>query len=281
MRYEDINKLFIEEFPEFKRSYTNFFIDNEVREDEFQYIFYEGLVERILHILLTMKENWKRTDLLRKLFTFIEQMVCSNNDEIINLAHIAFFEYRDDLWYIKSWNFMSLNLINMTRGDDFDYNFCDDNVDVCDSEEIIDLFGIRIDLYNIFKGLGIKNDEIPGITSIEAYKQYDTLADAKKDSNTVMLLGRFGTSIPYIICPVAKINCDEKTLERLSEYLVKKDRKIKDANKVITRYYFSMPKGERIWNMNSNIYKHSRYNFEVWVNTSFNRKKSKILNLLS
>lgn len=281
MGYEYINKLFLNKFPEFGRSYAYFFKDNEVCEEEWQYIFYENLVCVILDILLAMDYSKKRNELLKRLFTFIESMIYSEDIDVVNLTHIAFFEYRDYTWLRKASHFMSENLVEeISEYIPMEGQYID-KPDIDIDEETNDVYGVRIDLYNVFLNYGVKNYEIPGITSIESYDQYKTIGEAKKDNNSAVFLGRFGTSLPYIICPVSKVNCDENTLRSLSEYLVEYDLETKDDNKSISLYIFSILNGEKIWNMNVATHKHTRYNFDIWINPCFKKIEQNIMDVLS
>jgi IS1 family transposase len=280
MKYAEVNKLFIKEFPEFSESYSYFFNDNVVKEDEYQYTFYEGLVVTIIDILLGMRETTKGNELLKRLFAFAESMICSDDTDVTNLAYIAFFEYRDDVWLRKASHFMTSTLVNKlsgyipVRGDDIPIS------NSASADDINDIYGIRIDLNKILFDYGIRNYEIPGITSIERYNQYKTINEAKIDNNSTLFLGRFGTARPYVICPISKVNCDENSLILLLEYLIQNDIKYVDDNKSTSMYLSYIPSGERIWNMDSPTSKHLRYSLEVWINPCFERIEHNVVEFL-
>lgn len=280
MKYAEINKLFIKEFPEFSESYSYFFNDNEVNEDEYQYIFYEDLVVTIIDILLGMRETTKGNELLKRLFSFVEVLTCSDDTEVTNLAYIAFFEYRDDVWLKKASHFMTSNLVNKLLGYIPVRSNNISSSHLTSEDDINDLYGVRIDLYKILSDYGIRNYEIPGITSIERYNQYKTISEAKIDNNSALFLGRFGTSRPYVVCPVNKVNCDENKLALLLEYLVQNDIMYVDDNKSTSMYFFSTPNGERIWNMDSFTSKHMRYSFDIWINPCFKTIEHKVVSFL-
>ncbi len=168
MKYESINHQFIDCFPEFTDSYNYFFADNEVTENEFQYIFYEGLVIHIVDILFMMKEHPIRNLLLERLFIFIEDMMTASDERVCTLAYIAFFEYRDSYWFSKLEKYMSANLIAilLTQFPGWSHN----NPDVSEREikyTFSDLYGIRGDLLKIFRDDGFRLSDIPLITSYE------------------------------------------------------------------------------------------------------------------
>lgn len=104
MIYKNLNKEFLKRFAKFYKSYTYFFSENEIDETEWQYIFYEDYVSYILDYLLVMDENDKQTELLKRLFGFIETMWLSEENDVANLAEISFFEYRNDRWFDRAGN---------------------------------------------------------------------------------------------------------------------------------------------------------------------------------
>jgi hypothetical protein len=168
MKYESINREFIDYFPEFTDSYNYFFEENEVTESEYQYIFYEGLVVYIIDILLVMKEHQKRNLLLERLFIFIEKMMTALDENVCNLAYIAFFEYRDSYWFSKLEKYMSANLrdILLTEFPSCSHTSADDTIREA-KYTFSDLYGIRDDLLKIFKDDGFKLNDIPLIISYE------------------------------------------------------------------------------------------------------------------
>lgn|GEM_PF-5767847 len=162
MNYKSINYEFLSEFPEFDKSYKLFFADNDVAEEEFQYIFYEGLVVHILEILLDMKDNHKRNELLFRFFSLVERMITSNDDDIVNLVVIAFFEYRRPEWIAMASEYMSQTLKKIVEeGMPIWGSWFDHNNELAQKYILSDSYGIRDDLFSIFKEYGFSLQDIP------------------------------------------------------------------------------------------------------------------------
>lgn len=166
LKYKNVNREFILNFPEFIGSYNYFFVDNEVTEEEYQYVLYEGLIAHVVDILLKMKKNQKRDLLLERLFTYMEKMMTATDDDVVNLAYIAFFEYRDRTWFSKASSYMSSNLRAILSAEFSAWQ--QNNSDESENEFkyiFSDLYGIRSDIFKIFKEDGLSMNDIPEITS--------------------------------------------------------------------------------------------------------------------
>lgn len=163
MKYSSMNVEFNNKFPEFESSYKEFFSEYDI---QLKYPFFEGVIAHILEVLLDIETNDNRDDLLKRLFAFIEDMMNSEDEDVVTLAFISFFEYREFYWLSKAAVFMSSNLRDMISREFTDWEWDYSNYPQSDRKYILpDCFHIRKDILNVINDDNISLKDIPLIKS--------------------------------------------------------------------------------------------------------------------
>lgn len=159
MKYEVMNKNFILEFPEFQSSYDEFFLHND---SEPQYPFFEGYVANLLQLLLDMKDNNLRRELLERLFIFILKMMTADDNKVNDLAFISFFEYKENYWLSKAAKYMDDKLIDLLQIEIPSWDVKYPNYKESPRKNVLgDAYGLRINMFRLMESEGLSINDIP------------------------------------------------------------------------------------------------------------------------
>ena len=239
-------------------------------EDPGAYIFFESMFACYVEVLLAMREGSGRNRLLARAFSFVEEMLRSEDRNVRNLASISLFEGRDLWWCGRALPF--LNPALQAEFDQFDSHWTDAAALDCGADperEIIDLYGVRDVLWRELRDEGYGVLDIPGISAPRSWERFAHLERARHDDNAVAFLSCYGTSHPYIVCPVAEVHCDEPALVQLSRDLADIDPCEPNQNEKSQVAFFRILFHERVWNMKIDAMQHARFNGMLWIAEQF------------
>ena len=147
LTYSRIEQQLTDALPEVRPAAERYWRE-EGREgdDSGAYIFIESLFFTYLQVLLAMESSSSRDNLLRRAFDFVDEMMASHDDAIVDLAVVGIFEGREGWWWASAAAFLG----ERTRAvlDQFqpDWRLNSTTTEVpTDGERrnIIDLFGVR------------------------------------------------------------------------------------------------------------------------------------------
>jgi hypothetical protein len=115
-------------------------------QDSGAYIFIEDLFAKYLGILLAMDPSTSRDHWLRRAFDFVEEMMASSDDNIVNVATIGIFEGRELWWLASAAPFLghrTMEVLDRFQPEWRQHAASTDRPTDRERRDIFDLYGVR------------------------------------------------------------------------------------------------------------------------------------------
>jgi len=216
--YQEIEEQLADALPELQPAVDVYAkIEGPPGEDSGAYIFFESMFACYVEVLLAMRDSSGRRQLLARAFGFVEEMLRSEDNDIRSLAFIGLYEGRDLWWYGRALPF--LGPASRAALDQFEPRWSGAAQLDCEPDaerEIIDIYGVRDVLSGELQHEGYRVIDVPGITAPRSWERFPRLEHARNGIDAVAFLSCFGTSHPYVVCPLSGVRCDEPVLLGLS-----------------------------------------------------------------
>jgi hypothetical protein len=242
-------------------------------EDPGAYIFFESMFARYVEVLLAMRAGAGRDRLLGRAFAFVEEMLRSEDRNIHDLAFIGLYENRDLWWYGRALPF--IGPAARAELDQFEPRWREVAPADCFPEpdrEIIDIYGVRDVVLCQLQHEGYRVKDVPGITAPRSWEPLSDLNQAYRANDAVAFLSCFGTSYPYVICPISGVRCSEAVLLELARDLADIEQIEPNQREKARVAFFHIRLEERVWNMRIGGAEHARYDGTLWIADQFAKR---------
>ena len=147
LTYSRIEEQLTDALPEIRRAAERYWRDEGAEgQDSGAYIFIESLFATYLEILLAMDPSTGRDYLLRRAFDFVEQMMASSDDDVVNLATVGIFEGRASWWWVRAAPFLgdrTTAVLDQFQAEWRSHAASGDRPTESERCDVIDLYGIR------------------------------------------------------------------------------------------------------------------------------------------
>jgi hypothetical protein len=271
LRYQEIEQRLADALPELRLA-----VDVYAREegppgeDPGAYIFFESMFAKYVEVLLSMRGSAGRDRLLARAFDFVESMLRSDDRNVRDLALIGLYEHRDSWWYGRALPF--LGPASRAELDRYEAGWLEGAGGEWGPDpdrDIIDLYGVRDVVLSELRHEGRVVKDVPGITAPRSWERLSGLEQARMGNDGVAFLSSFGTSHPFVLCPVSEVRCDESVLLELARDLADIDPREPNQRDKAQAAFFRIRSGERVWNMPIGNAKHARYDGTLWIAERF------------
>lgn len=271
LRYQSIEQQLADALPELQPAVDVYAkVEGPPGEDPGAYIFFESMFACYVEVLLAMRDSSRRSRLLARAFGFVEEMLHSDDRDVRDLAVIGLFEGRELWWWGRALPFLGpASKAELNRPEP---QWTEAALLACGPEPeraIIDCYGVRDALSREFQPEGYGVMEFPGITAPRSWERLPDLDHARREDSAVAFLSCFGTSHPYVVCPVAEIHCDEPVLLKLARDLADIDQREPNQNEKAQVAFFRILPHERVWNMKVGSTEHARFDGKMWIAEQF------------
>lgn len=271
LQYQEIEQQLATALPELKRAVDVYAkVEGPPGSDPGAYIFFEDMFACYVEVLLAMRDSPGRNRLLARAFGFVDEMLRSDDGDLRNLAAIGLFEGRELWWYGRALPF--LGTASQAELNRLDSEWMEAKRLDCGPEperEIIDLYGVRDLVLHELRDKGYGVIDVPGITAPRSWERFSDLDDARRDDHAVVFLSCFGTSRPYVVCPLREVRCDESVLLQLARDLADIDQREPNQHEKAQVAFFRISLHERVWNMKVRANEHSRFDGKMWIAEQF------------
>jgi len=217
-----------------------------------------------IEVLLAMRSNGRRDELLVLAFAFLEELFSSDAEDARLLAHGVVQE--DPWWHRRARPFLgakSREEIAAVRFGCMWSLFTLGGAKADPERNIIDLYGFRD---AVLRGLGCsaRQEDVTGISAPASWRRYGSIQDAAEHGDSVVFLSRFGVDVPCVVWPAREVLCTEDQLESLASDLNELGVLSGECCSVGV-HYFGIAEGERVWGMSERRARHLRYTGQGWV----------------
>jgi hypothetical protein len=170
LKYSAIEEQLTEALPEIRPAAEYYWsTQGKPGKDCGPYIFFEDVFGSYVEVLLAIPRSIRRDELLKRAFTFVEEMLASSG-EVANLAFIGLFEGRPAWWFRQATEFIGPRAVQeLNRFAPYWRNTREGQGPA--SQEIIDLYGVRRVIASELSAEGITVDDLPGNTYMDGAKQ--------------------------------------------------------------------------------------------------------------
>ena len=238
-------------------------------KDSGPYIFF-GMFARYIEVLLAMRGGTVRDHLLARALGFSEQMLLSADPDLRDLAYIELYENQDSWWYGRAYRFLGpAARAELDRCDPHWKDVAQLNAEADLERDIIDVYGVRDVVLRELRSEGYGVWDVPGITAPRSWQRMACLEEARKEGDAVAFLSCYGTSHPYVICPISEICCAEQVLFKIAGDLADIHNLEANQREKVQVAYFHIQLGERVWKMQIGGTEHSRYSGKLWIAEEF------------
>ncbi len=271
LRYQRIEEQLVDALPELKRAAEVYAkMEGPPGEDSGPYIFFEGMFACYVEVLLAMSASAGRDRLLARAFGFSERMLSSEDRDLHDLAYIGLYESRELWWFGRALPFLGSAARaeldeNELRWQEAAQLQCEPDLE----REIIDVYGVRDVILRELQGESYQVTDVPGITAPRSWEQLGSLEQARNANDAVAFLSCFGTTFPYVICPVSEVRCAEPVLLELACDLADIHRIEANQREKAQVAFFHIRLSERVWNMQIGSVEHARYDGKLWIADQF------------
>ena len=272
-QYSTIETQVIEALPELRPAAEHYWADEGAPgEDSGNYIFFWHVVTRYVEVLLAMPEGGGRDRLLVRAYGMIEAMLDPQSDkDVHNLAYIEFLESMWPWWYSRSLTFLGPNAIaELDRCEPGWRARSPEHAEADPARDIIDIYGVRDIVLDELADEGVQIAQVPGISAPRAWQALPGIEMARAMPDAVAFVSCFGTSVPFVLCPIAEVVCEEASLERLAMDLADIEHREPNQRSKAQAGFYRIAKGERVWGMTGDDgRKHSRWTGRLWITNRF------------
>jgi hypothetical protein len=147
LTYSRIEEQLTDALPEIRPAAERYWRDEGAEgQDSGAYIFIEDLFAKYVHMLLAIDPSTSRDHLLRRAFDFIEEMMASQDDEIVNLATVGIFEGRAAWWWVRAAPFLgnrTTAVLDQFQAEWRSHAASGERPPESERCDVIDLYGIR------------------------------------------------------------------------------------------------------------------------------------------
>lgn len=264
--YKSIEQELVLTLPELKSAYDEYIRqEGPPGEHAGAYPLFWGVPKPYAAILLTMPKSPGRNRLLKRLFHFVDQMLCAKDRDVRDLAFLEMYDIGSFWWYPRAAPFLgpvAIAELDLYRPEWRTYIAPQTIPD----EDLNDIYGVRYSIANELAHEGITMSDIPGITSVESLENFRSLQTAKQNPDGVVFLSGYGTTYPYVISPAADVFCNEAILTRLVRDLATITHPKNPYEPEHTSVLFvRLPLGEKVWNLTTQGEKHARYPGKICI----------------
>ena len=168
LSYKHIEQQLVDALPEIRPAAERYWRElGSPGQDPGAYIFIEDMFCKFLRILLVMDSTPGRDRLLERAFAFVDEMLTSNDDDVVTLAAIGIFEGREPSWWASAQPFLGARA--KMRLDEFEPGWrlhasSRERPTEREKREIIDLYGVRSVIAAALAPDGIRAEDVPGET---------------------------------------------------------------------------------------------------------------------
>jgi hypothetical protein len=266
--YARIETQVIEALPELRPAAERYWADmGGPGEDGAPYILFSDVVQTYVHVLLALPESLARDRPLARAYELVDRMLDSADKDVRDLAYIEMLEAESPWWYARSLPFLGLTAqaeLDQWEGGWRESAGKGAEADV--EREIIDLYDVREIVLQQIQAEGVSLPQIPGITSPRPWQLLSGIDVARDNADAVAFVSGFGTTIPYVLCPVADVSCDEGALERLAGDLFDIDGNEPGHRWKAQARLYRIMLGERVWNLGrGRSGEHARWRGSLWI----------------
>jgi hypothetical protein len=168
LRYNTIEQQLVEALTEIGPSAERYWrLEGAPGQDCGPYIFIESMFAAYVEVLLWTRNSPRRDHLLTRAFDFIDEMIGSDDRNVVNLAGIGVFEGRVPAWFARADRFIGPRSLEYLDRYDADWRlFHIDRAVGQEPTSIIDLYGVRVDIAAELAGDGIRLSDLPGVTDV-------------------------------------------------------------------------------------------------------------------
>jgi len=277
LRFSTVHEAMLDALPELRPCYQRLFDDwdNFDGAPPGQYNVFPDTFGKLVEILLTLPaETRGRRELLERAIAFGEAMLTSSDVEVRHLGIDALAETLDEhpAGPGAARDFGGPELQRW-----FVANSADDWVRPW-PDEIIDLWGVREATAPLLPDVALP--DIPGISNPRDDRALASLTEARQARDGVALLSTFGTTFLYVVCPARLIGSDDATLRQAAIDIAARIGGEHPDGEPGVRYR-RIPKGERVWNMDVGVHRHTRVREAPWIADRLQRLRPAILDLLA
>jgi hypothetical protein len=168
LAYVQIEEQLAEALPEIQPAAERYWhAEGPPGADSGPYIFIESMFATYLTVLLALDASQTRDNLLRRAFSFVDEMLQSEDREVANLAVVGLFEGRVPWWWARVKPYLSASTSRQLDRFEPDwrlYATSDEQPTLQEKREIIDLFGVRSVIMSALAANGVSPDDVPGVT---------------------------------------------------------------------------------------------------------------------
>jgi hypothetical protein len=279
LRFATVHEGLLEALPELRPCYQRLFDDwdNFGGESPGQYIVFPDLLGCFIKILLTLPAGVAgRRELLQRTTDFGERMMRADDLEVQSLAidsvadtfdlHPAGRQLARELGgpELQRW------FVSNSR-DDWERHTPRD-------ADIIDLWGVRAVVADLLPEVAL--NEVPGISHPADYLALSSLEEAQRAEDGVVLLATYGTTRKYVAYPAGLVSATHDALDKAARDLALPLDGL-DAHAKAGVRYLRIPLGERVWYLETEEEKHSRWQAGPWILPRLHPWRAEILDLLA
>ena len=268
--YSALEAQVVDALPELRPAAEHYWADEGAPgEDSGNYIFFWHVVSRYVEVLLAMPEGGGRDRLLARVYELVEGMLDAQSDkDVHDLAYIEFIE-SVPWWDSRSRPFLGPNAIAKLGGP----WPTPSRAEADPERDIIDIYGVRDIVLIELADEGVRVAQIPGISAPRTLAPLPGIEIARATPDAVAFVSCFGTSVPFVLCPIAEVVCDEASLERLAMDLADIEHREPNQREKARAGFYRIAKGERVSGMTDGAgRKHSRWIGRLWIADQFAAK---------
>jgi hypothetical protein len=260
LRYRTVHEDLIAALPELRRPYQRLFDDWDDfgGEPPGQYLVFPDTLGRVLEIALTLEDGTPgRAELLRRALSFAE-MLFGDDSELQSLVIDAVADTLDGHPAGRE----AAARFGGPRLNAWFARYSRDDWKRPPADQIIDLWGVRAELDALLPATPLA--EIPGISHPADYLALDSVQAARAFDDGAVLLSTFGTTRLYAVVRAADVAIGDAGLDRaardIAAFLGGEDPQGNPGLRVRR-----IPRGERVWNMDTGAERHTRLHAGPWV----------------
>ena len=168
LSYNRIEQQLVDALPEIRPAAERYWREEGLPgQDAGAYIFIESMFAAFLQILLVMDSTPGRDRLLERAFAFADEMLTSNDDEVVTLAAIGIFEGRAPSFWVSAQPFLGARTKASLDAMEPEWRLhasSRERPTEHDKREIIDLYGVRSVIAAALASEGIRAEDVPGVT---------------------------------------------------------------------------------------------------------------------
>lgn len=271
--YSAIETQIIEALPELRPAAERYWDDEgPPGEDSGPYIFFSSVVTTYVDVLLAMPEGGGRDRLLARAYGLIDGMLDRQSEkDVRDLAYIEFLESMGLWWYSRSVRFLGPNAVaELFRWEPGWRTRPPEHAEADPDRDIIDIYGVRDIVLAELAGEGVQIAQVPGISAPRRWQPLPEIETARAIPDAVAFVSCYGTSVPYVLCPIAEVACEQTSLERLAMDLADIEHREPNQRSKARAGFYRIAKGERVWGMTgAEGREHSRWTGRVWIADQF------------